>query len=72
MASHGELNVPEFELTVATTGGDAEIRLHLRTSSGQIKGYPISGFPRDFFKEIDRVGKAFPSCALPATNFAKK
>ncbi|KAH7084592.1 hypothetical protein FB567DRAFT_445911, partial [Paraphoma chrysanthemicola] len=46
MASHGELNVREIELTVAANGRDAEIRLHLHTSSGRIKGYPISGFPR--------------------------
>lgn len=55
MASHGELNVQEIELTVATSGRDALIRLHLHTSSGRTKGYPISGFPRDFFKEIEGV-----------------
>jgi hypothetical protein len=72
MASHGELNVREIELTVAPTGRDAEIRLHLHTSSGRIKGYPISGFPRDFFKEIDRAGKTFSSYAPPRTNICKE
>jgi hypothetical protein len=55
MASHGALNVQELELTVATSGRDADIRLHLHTSTGRTKGYSISGFPRDFFREIDRV-----------------
>ncbi|OWY57034.1 zinc ion binding protein [Alternaria alternata] len=55
MASHGALDVQEVELTVATSGRDADIRLHLHTSTGRTKGYSISGFPRDFFREIDRV-----------------
>ena len=55
MTSHGALDVQEVELTVAISGRDADIRLHLRTSTGRTKGYSISGFPRDFFREIDRV-----------------
>ncbi|CAN9422509.1 unnamed protein product [Alternaria alternata] len=55
MASHGALDIQEVELTVATSERDADIRLHLHTSTGRTKGYSISGFPRDFFREIDRV-----------------
>ncbi|KAH8624551.1 hypothetical protein IG631_21290 [Alternaria alternata] len=55
MASHGVLDIQDIELTVATSGRDADIKLHLHTSAGRTKGYSISGFPRDFFREIDHV-----------------
>jgi patatin-like phospholipase/acyl hydrolase len=62
MVSHGALGVQEIELTVAISGKDTDIRLHLYTSTLGARGFSISGFPRDFSKEIDRV-------AIPEDSF---
>ncbi|KAF2735206.1 hypothetical protein EJ04DRAFT_576300 [Polyplosphaeria fusca] len=55
MASHGDLNINDIEITVSTTGRKADIRLYFYLSSGNIQGYSVSGFPRDFLTETDRA-----------------
>jgi hypothetical protein len=54
--SHGDFNLPVFDLTIATTESENDIKLYLFTSSGERKGYSISGFPRDFLTEEYQAG----------------
>lgn len=59
MASHGDFNIGDTDITVSTTECNADIRLYFFATSGKVCRYSISGFPRDFLTEDDWTRKSY-------------